>query len=57
MPKRDFLAIPDFSADDLNHLFDVAARMKDGSDTSRPLAGRTLGMIFTKSSTRTRVSF
>ena len=57
MPKRDFLAISDFSADDLNHLFDVAARMKDGSDTSRPLAGRTLGMIFTKSSTRTRVSF
>ena len=57
MPKRDFLAIPDFSADDLNHLFDAAARMKDGSDTSRPLAGRTLGMIFTKSSTRTRVSF
>jgi ornithine carbamoyltransferase len=57
MPKRDFLAIPDFSADDLSRLLDVAARMKDGSDTSRPLAGRTLGMIFTKSSTRTRVSF
>ena len=33
MPKRDFLAIPDFSADELNRLFDVAARMKDGSDT------------------------
>lgn len=57
MPKRDFLAIPDFSADDLSRLLDVAARMKDGSDTGRPLAGRTLGMIFTKSSTRTRVSF
>ncbi len=57
MPKRDFLAIPDFSAADLNRLFDVAAGMKDGSDTGRPLAGRTLGMIFTKSSTRTRVSF
>ncbi len=57
MPKRDFLAIPDFSADDLSHLLDVAARMKDGSDTGKPLAGRTLGMIFTKSSTRTRVSF
>ena len=57
MPKRDFLAIPDFSAADLSRLLDVAARMKDGSDTGRPLAGRTLGMIFTKSSTRTRVSF
>ena len=57
MPKRDFLAIPDFSADELNRLFDVAARMKDGSYQDKPLAGRTLGMIFTKSSTRTRVSF
>ena len=57
MPKRDFLAISDFSAEDLNHLFDVAARMKDGSNTDKPLAGRTLGMIFSKSSTRTRVSF
>ena len=57
MPKRDFLAIPDFSADELSRLLDVAAGMKDGSDIGRPLAGRTLGMIFTKSSTRTRVSF
>lgn len=57
MPKRDFLAISDFSADDLNRLFDIAARMKDGSYSDRPLTGRTLGMIFTKSSTRTRVSF
>ncbi len=57
MPKRDFLAIPDLSADELNRLFDVAARMKDGSYQDKPLAGRTLGMIFTKSSTRTRVSF
>ncbi len=57
MPKRDFLAIPDFSADELNRLFDLATRMKDGSYSDKPLAGRTLGMIFTKSSTRTRVSF
>jgi len=57
MPKRDFLAIPDLSADELTALFDLAARMKDGSYTERPMAGRTLGMIFTKSSTRTRVSF
>jgi len=57
MPKRDFLAIPDSTADELNRLFDVAARMKDGSYNDKPLAGRTLGMIFTKSSTRTRVSF
>jgi ornithine carbamoyltransferase len=57
MAKRDFLAIPDFSSDELVRLFDIAARMKRGEYRERPLAGRTLGMIFTKSSTRTRVSF
>jgi ornithine carbamoyltransferase len=57
MPKRDFLAIPEFSRPELIHLFDLAARMKRGDYTAQPLAGKTLGMIFTKSSTRTRVSF
>ncbi|HEU5051011.1 MAG TPA: ornithine carbamoyltransferase [Gemmatimonadales bacterium] len=57
MSKRDFLAIPDFSRDELHALFDLALRMKSGSYREKPLAGKTLGMIFTKSSTRTRVSF
>jgi ornithine carbamoyltransferase len=57
MPKRDFLAIPDFTREELYALFELAGRMKAGDYRDRPLAGRTLGMIFTKSSTRTRVSF
>jgi ornithine carbamoyltransferase len=57
MPKRDFLAIPDFSKPELLALFDLAARMKCGEYRDRPLAGRTLAMVFAKSSTRTRVSF
>jgi ornithine carbamoyltransferase len=57
MPKRDFLAIPDFTRPELLALFDLAARMKRGDYTDKPLAGKTLGMIFAKSSTRTRVSF
>jgi ornithine carbamoyltransferase len=57
MPKRDFLAIPDFSRSELLQLFEVAARLKRGKNRERPLVGRTLGMIFAKSSTRTRVSF
>jgi ornithine carbamoyltransferase len=57
MPKRDFLAIPDFSKSELIALFDLALRMKSGAYRTKPLAGKTLGMIFTKSSTRTRVSF
>ena len=57
MPKRDFLAIPDFTTAELLALLDLAARMKSGAYRERPLAGKTLAMIFAKSSTRTRVSF
>ncbi len=54
---RHFLAIPDFSKPELLAVFDLAARMKRGDYREKPLAGKTLGMIFAKSSTRTRVSF
>src|SRR5437762_4122075 len=55
--ERDFLQIPDFSRDEINSLFDIADRMKAGKYKKRPLEGKSLAMIFMKSSTRTRVSF
>lgn len=57
MPKRDFLAVTDLGRDELIALIDLAGRMKAGQYRERPLAGKALAMIFTKSSTRTRVSF
>ena len=54
---RDFLQIPDFSKDEIVALFDLADRMKAGKYDKKPLAGKTLAMIFMKASTRTRVSF
>jgi ornithine carbamoyltransferase len=57
MPKRDFLAIPDLSGAELDQLFALALAMKRGAYRERPLAGKTLAMIFGKTSTRTRVSF
>jgi ornithine carbamoyltransferase len=61
MPSKpshtDFLAIPDFSAPELLALFDLAERMRAGRYGKKPLAGKTLAMIFMKASTRTRVSF
>ncbi len=54
---RHFLAIPDLTKPELLKLFDLATRMKRGDYAGKPLAGKTLGMIFAKSSTRTRVSF
>src|SRR5205085_2057066 len=53
----DFLAIPDFSRTELDRLFELAERMRAGKYDRQPLAGKTLAMIFMKSSTRTRVSF
>lgn len=55
--KRDFLAIPDFTRAELLETLDLALRLKRGENRERALAGKTLAMIFTKSSTRTRVSF
>jgi len=55
--EKDFLAIPDYSRAELHSLFELATRMRDGSYTDKPLAGKSLAMIFMKASTRTRVSF
>jgi ornithine carbamoyltransferase len=54
---RHFLAIPDFSRQEIDRLFGLADSMRSGAYTKKPLAGKSLAMIFLKSSTRTRVSF
>ena len=54
---RDFLAIPDFDRYELDALLRLADRMSRGAYDRRPLRGKTLAMLFMKSSTRTRVSF
>src|SRR5881275_3506780 len=57
MAKRDFLAVSDLTRDEILRLFDLAGRIKSGAYREAPLAGKSLAMIFMKSSTRTRVSF
>jgi ornithine carbamoyltransferase len=57
MPKRDYLVFHDLTKPEVQALFQLASRMKSGAYREKPLAGKTLGMIFAKSSTRTRVSF
>ena len=57
---RDFISLHDFSQAELSCILEVAKELKDEQKAGRPhmaLQGKTLGMIFTKSSTRTRVSF
>ena len=56
--KRDFLRLTDLDRSELLELVARAAEWKLlGRGGPRPLEGRTLGMIFEKASTRTRVSF
>jgi ornithine carbamoyltransferase len=56
--KRDFLRLTDLDRSELLELIERAAEWKLlGGGGPRPLAGRSLGMIFEKASTRTRVSF
>ena len=57
MAKRDFLSFRDCTQDEVRGLLDLAARMKKGAYRDTPLRGKTLAMLFAKSSTRTRVSF
>ena len=55
---KDLVSIHDYSADDVQKIFDVAADMKKNPKKYHDsLRGKTLAMIFEKSSTRTRVSF
>jgi ornithine carbamoyltransferase len=56
---KHFLSIADFTAAEMRDVFRNAADLKKsrGRHSARPLAGKTWGMLFSKPSTRTRVSF
>lgn len=57
---RDFLDLADYTSEELRYLIDYAIELKrkqKAGEIYHPLKGKTLGMIFEKSSTRTRVSF
>jgi ornithine carbamoyltransferase len=58
--RKDFLSILDITADDLNDLLSLAGHLKKlraGGNSHALLPGKTLAMIFEKSSTRTHISF
>ncbi len=60
MPVQHFLTLDDLSSDTLSDLIDRAIELKTISKQGaiyQPLKNKTLAMIFSKSSTRTRVSF
>lgn len=54
--KRDFLAMEEWSPDEVTALLDLAGRVKRG-DVTGGLAGKVLAMVFLDPSLRTRASF
>jgi hypothetical protein len=58
--KKDFLSILDVTAGELRRLVDEGLRLKKehrAGKRNRSLEGKTLGLLFNKPSTRTRLSF
>jgi len=57
--KKDFLTLQDITRDELENIFELASKLKRerGKVDYKPLSGKSIGLIFAKSSTRTRVSF
>jgi len=53
---RDFLSTADFTRDELSSLIDLAAKIKAGEYRERPLAGRSVALVFFDPSLRTRTS-
>ena len=51
-----FISVCDIK-EDVEYILDLAGKIKAGEIEEKPLEGKTLAMIFQKSSTRTRVSF
>ena len=57
---KDFLAISDYSSDEIQDLLDLAVKLKKQyfKKGNKPIfKGKVLGMIFQKPSLRTRISF
>ncbi|MFH1149065.1 MAG: ornithine carbamoyltransferase [Actinomycetota bacterium] len=58
MRGADFLSLQGLSGEDLSDVLTEALRIKkEGTRGFRPLAGKAVGLLFEKPSTRTRVSF
>jgi len=55
--KKDFLAIPDFTTEEIKQTFQLALDMKSKKIAPLPLKDKAVACIFLKPSLRTRISF
>ena len=56
MTTKNFLTTSDFTRDQLNALIESGLRFKRGEDLSKPLSGKSVGLVFFNPSLRTRAS-
>ncbi|MFQ5863033.1 MAG: ornithine carbamoyltransferase [Candidatus Brocadiales bacterium] len=60
MQPKHLITVADLSLDDIEKVFSMTRELKSsraGEEVAKPLEGRTLALVFEKSSLRTRVSF
>jgi ornithine carbamoyltransferase len=54
---KSLLSIKDLSVEEIQTILETAEKFKKGQISGKPLEGKSLAMVFQKTSTRTRVSF
>ena len=54
--NKNFLKTSDFSRDEMEAMLEAAFRFKRGEDSSKPLNGKSIGLVFFNPSLRTRAS-
>jgi ornithine carbamoyltransferase len=57
MSKKDFLKLSDLTASEIEGIWKRTREFKEGQTQDKPLQGKTIGLLFEKPSTRTRLSF
>ena len=57
MKKKDLIDLKDFQKKEIEHILKTAFKLKRSKKIPKKLKGKNIGMLFSKSSTRTRVSF
>ncbi len=55
--QKDFLSLEDLTPEELKGLLDETVKMKYHPAANKPLEGKSIALIFNKSSTRTRIGF
>lgn len=57
LSKKDLVSGAELSVGEINEIFDLASKFKKGELVTKPLADKTICLVFQKPSNRTKISF